>query len=85
MIDDCEGWESLDGLAMALCLEARDFILEGDMENAEKQLRRALACDTYCFRAYEWLEYVLDAQERYEEAGELRNLKRRSLLETSLS
>ena len=84
MIDTLDGWESVDSLAIALCLEARDFALEGNLEDAERQLRRALACDTYCIPAYQWLEYVLDAQERFDEACELRDLKRRSLLEMAL-
>jgi hypothetical protein len=84
MIDTLDGWESVDNLAMALCLEARDFVLEGNFEAAEKQLRRAIAFDTYCIRAYEWLEYVLDAQERFDEACDLRDLKRRSMLEIAL-
>lgn len=85
MINTLDGWESVSGLALALCLEARDFILEGNLESAEKQLRRAIAFDTYCFKAYEWLEYVLDAQERYDDASNLRALKRRSSLEMELA
>ena len=85
MIDSLDGWESVDGLAMALCLEARTLAMEGNLEAAEKQLRRAIAFDTYCIKAYEWLEYVLDAQERFDESCDLRELKRRSMLEISLS
>jgi len=43
MIDTLDGWESVDGLVLALCAEARDFALAGNLEDAEKQLRRAIA------------------------------------------
>ena len=85
MIDNLDGWESVSGLALALSLEARKFALEENFEDAEKQLRRAIAFDTYCILAYEWLEYVLDAQERFDEACELRELKRRAALELALT
>jgi hypothetical protein len=85
MIDTLDDWESVDNLALALCLEAREFALTGDLETAEKQLRRAIAFDTYCLKAYEWLEYVLDAQERFDEACDLRDFKRRSMLEMALA
>jgi hypothetical protein len=85
MIDSLEGWESVSGLALALCLEGRRFAFDGNFEDAEKQLRRAIAFDTYCLVAYEWLEYVLDAQERFDDACELRELKRRAALEMTLA
>ncbi len=81
MIESLDGWESAHGLAQALCLEARDFLLKGDLQSAEKQLRRAIAFDTYCLPAYDWLEYALDLQERFDEACELHELKRRSMRE----
>lgn len=84
MIESLDGWESVDSLALALSLEGRMFASEGNLEDAEKQLRRAIAADTYCLMAYEWLEYVLDAQERFDESCELRELKRRSALELAL-
>lgn len=85
MIENPEDWESVQGLALALCLEARDFLRGGDLESAERQLRRAIACDTYCLPAYGWLEYVLDSQGRFDEASELRELKRRAALELALA
>ena len=84
MIDTLDGWESIDGLALALCLEARALVVEGDLAAAEKQLRRAIAFDTYCVRAYEWLEYVLDLQERFDESCALREMKRRCAQELAL-
>ena len=84
MIDSLDGWESVSGLALALSLEGRNFAREGNFEDAEKQLRRAIAFDTYCLVAYKWLEYVLDAQGRFDEACELRTLRRRSVLELTL-
>jgi hypothetical protein len=84
MINTLDDWESVENLALALCVEARDFLRCGDFEAAEKQLRRAIAVDTYCLKAYEWLEYVLDAQERFNEACELRDFKRRAELELAL-
>ena len=84
MIESLDGWESVDELALALSLEGRMFASEGNLEDAEKQLRRAIACDTYCLLAYEWLEYVLDAQERFDEACEVRESKRRAVLERAL-
>jgi uncharacterized protein HemY len=84
MIDSLDGWESVDDLALALSLEGRLFASEGNYAEAEKQLRRAIAFDTYCITAYEWLEYVLDAQERFDEACEVREFKRRAALELAL-
>ena len=84
MINSLDGWESVTGLALALSLEARMFASEGNFEDAERQLRRAIAFDTYCLLAYEWLEYVLDAQERFDEACEVRELRRRAALELAL-
>ncbi len=85
MIDNFDGWESVDSLALALSLEGRRFANAENFEEAERQLRRAIAFDTYCFTAYEWLEYVLDAQERFDESCKVRELKRRSLLEMKLA
>ena len=84
MIDTFDGWESVEGLALALSQEARKLLLEDDLAGAETQLRRAIAFDTYCLPAYEWLEYVLDVQERFDEACELRQYKHRAELELAL-
>jgi tetratricopeptide (TPR) repeat protein len=84
MIDTLDGWESVSSLALALSEEARVLASEGNLAEAEKQLRRAIAFDTYCLKAYEWLEYVLDAQGRFDESCDVRALKRRSMSEIAL-
>ena len=84
MINTLDGWESINGLAFALSLEGRRFVREGNFHDAEKQLRRAIAIDTYCLDAYEWLEYVLDAQERFDESCLIHELRRRAILEIML-
>lgn len=81
MIDNLDDWDSVSSLSLALSFEGRDLAQDKNFEDAEKQLRRAIAFDTYCFMAYEWLEYVLDAQERFDESSEVRAAKRRSALE----
>jgi len=84
MINDLDGWESVSKLALALSLEGRRFAREGNFHDAEKQLRRALAVDVYCMAAYVWLEYVLDEQERFDEACFIRILERRAKVEMAI-
>lgn len=81
MINNIDDWESVSGLAAALSLEGRGFARNENFKDAEKQLRRAIAIDTYCINAYQWLEYVLDAQGRFDESCWVRELQRRAMLE----
>lgn len=62
----------LSEIADNLFLGARELARFGYFVDAEKQLRQAIAIDTYCFQAYNLLEYVLEAQDRVGESHDIR-------------
>ncbi len=54
--------------ALSLCARARQLARTGDYPEADRLLRWAISIDPHCFEAYHWLEYVLEAQENFNEA-----------------
>jgi len=57
--------------AQELCDQARSLILEGESARAEKILRQALGTDMTCFRAYQYLAYLMEERGEYGEATRL--------------
>ena len=57
--------------ALQLCDQARSRILDGDLAGAESLLRQALGTDMTCFRAYQYLAYLLEERGDYGEATRL--------------
>ena len=57
--------------AIELCEQARQHILEGNSIAAENLLRQALGTDMTCFRAYRYLEYLMEERGDYAEATSL--------------
>ena len=57
--------------ALDLCEQARQHIMEGDSVAAEGLLRQALGTDMTCFRAYAYLEYLMEERGEYAEATRL--------------
>ncbi len=51
-----------------LCARARLLARHGEYAEAGRLLRLAINLDANCLEAYRWLEYALEAEERYDEA-----------------
>jgi hypothetical protein len=58
-------------IALELCERARLLILEGERSEAESLLRQAIGTDMTCFRAYGYLEYLLEERGECSEATRL--------------
>ena len=63
--------QSSSSIALELCDQARLRIMEGDHRLAESLLRQALGTDMTCFRAYGYLEYLLEERGEYVESTRL--------------